>query len=470
MALDGSFSRSPAVAALLAFGGLAAWPAVQAQGLGMGLMRVSAQTPEAASTSHALPSASCDIGAVQQLLGQQPRPAAEVDQALDACERAAPQDWRVHWLRGVVARDAGRLNDAVAALGRAREIAPAEAAPALDLAVTHEWLNDPDAARAVYEGVLGRDPGSRPALLGKARVARAQGRLEEARGIYSQIIVSSPQDLEATNGLAWLDLADLRVDVARARFDKVIAADPGNAEAKQGLQRLAETWRYRLDAGVGTANLAAGTSRTGYLGLLVNLNASDQVEVALGRNTRELPSERLADPTPLPSWTGRVGYRSRFDNGPGWSAAYEYRERSATSPEHRVEVGLDGRFPGVADRVQWFVGLRQSFSTPSDNRLARAGLSVAFAPHWSVAGTFYAGRDKLSGSSSAVALDLYREVGAMGSLFNIGIGHSPDPDNISLHARLVYPVAQMQALVVGVERRSLGNEVEATVGWRVYWQ
>jgi hypothetical protein len=39
-----------------------------------------------------------------------------------------------------------------------------------------------------------------------------------------------------------------------------------------------------------------------------------------------------------------------------------------------------------------------------------------------------------------------------------------------VHARLVYPVAQRQALVFGVEHRSLGNELEATVGWRVYWR
>ena len=415
-------------------------------------------------------SAACQLDEARALMAQSPRPVARLDALLADCARVAPGDWQVPWLQGVVARDSRQLDVALASLQRAVTLAPTQAAPALDLAVTHEWRNEPAQARRIYDDLLRADPASRPALLGSARVARSQGRIDDARAIYSPLQQQNAADTEALNGLAWADLAGLHLDASRQGFERVLAAEPANAEALQGLDRLTEQWRYRLELLGGHSSLAAGGVQTASAGLLINRNATDQIELVLGRNSRELPSERLTDPTPLPSWQSRLGYRSRTTGGLDWATAYEYRERRNSPAEHRVELRLGSRFSGQAQALQWFAGVRQSFSSPWNSRLASVGLSADVARHWSVAGTLYAGEDRTAGSSKAYALDAYRETSALGSFLNVGVGYNPEPDNLSVHARWVYPVAPMQALVLSLERRSLGRETEASVGWRVYWR
>ncbi|MBP7566075.1 MAG: tetratricopeptide repeat protein, partial [Burkholderiaceae bacterium] len=378
--------------------------------------------------------------------------------------------WRVDWLRGVAARDARRLDEALARLQAARRLAPAERAPVLDLAVTHEWRGETRAARALYDDLLRAQPDARDALLGTARVARAQGRTADARAIYERLLQRDAADIDAINGLGWADLADLRLDEAKQRFDEATARSPGNPEASEGLSQLEQQWRYRIELLAGRSSLSAGDTGTALAGLLINRNSTDQVELVLGRNGRELPAERLTDPTPLPSWTARVGYRSRTEGGLDWATAYEWRDRSVGQTEQRVELRVGSRFTGAAQRLQWFASVRQGFPAPWRNRLASVGLAADVAPHWSVAGTFYAGESALGGGSKAIAFDAYRETGAMGSFLNVGVGYSPEPDNTSVHARWVLPIAPRQALVFSVERRSLGREVEALVGWRTYWR
>ncbi len=416
------------------------------------------------------PPGSCRLDEAQQLMGVTPPPRERIDVLLAECSRASSQDWRVDWLRGVAARDAQRLDEAIVHLQAARRLAPAERAPVLDLAVTHEWRGETRQARSLYDELLRAQPDARDALLGAARVARAQGRTADARAIYLQLLQRDAADLDAINGMGWTNMAELRLDDARRRFDDAAARSPGNAEAAVGMARLDEQWRYRLELLAGRSSLAAGDTDTALAGLLINRSSTDQIELVLGRNGRELPSERLTDPTPLPSWTARVGYRSRTEGGLDWATAYELRDRSVGQTEHRIELRAGSRFTGAAQGLQWFASVRQGFPAPWRNRLASVGLAADVAPHWSVAGTFYAGESALGGSSKAIAFDAYRETGAMGSFLNFGVGYSPEPHNTSVHARWVLPIAPRQALVLSVERRSLGREVEALVGWRTYWR
>ncbi len=421
-----------------------------------------------ASNAQSTPAAECRIGEAQQLMGQASPPHERITSLLADCARATPDDWRVHWLQGVHARDRQQLDAARTALQRAHALAPDEAAPALDLAVVHEWDGQPASARALYAQVLRADPGSRPALLGSARVARAEGRRHDARAIYEAMLARDARDVDAINGLAWVNLAGMQLDEAQRGFDAALAAQPGNAEAQQGLQQLQQSWRYQLDLGVGTYNLSAGNATSANAGLRVNLSDTDQLEFGLARNSRELPSVQLIDPTPLPSWVARVGYKSQPTYGLTWSVAYEYRERRFNPEEHRVELGLGSR---IVDGVRWYGGVRQGFGADAwHNRLTHLGLGVDIARYWSVTGTLYSGDSRLGGTSKAVSLDLYRDTGALGMLFNVGVGYSPDPDNTSIHARLVYPIATRQAIVFAVEHRSLGGETEASIGWRYFWR
>ena len=55
----------------------------------------------------------CDIDQAQRLFGQQPRPTAEVERLLAACQAAGSTDYRVYMFLGVMARDAGDRERAI---------------------------------------------------------------------------------------------------------------------------------------------------------------------------------------------------------------------------------------------------------------------------------------------------------------------------------------------------------------------
>jgi tetratricopeptide (TPR) repeat protein len=137
-------------------------------------------------------------------------------------------------LLGVIARDAGDREQAVTYLRKAHEMASQEPNPALELGFTLE-AQHPREARKLYEQILAREPASRTAMLGLARVARRQNRLDEAHGLYQRLLTIDPKDPEALNGMAWLALAERNREQARAGFEHVLAIAPGNEEAKLGL-------------------------------------------------------------------------------------------------------------------------------------------------------------------------------------------------------------------------------------------
>jgi tetratricopeptide (TPR) repeat protein len=170
------------------------------------------------------------------LFGQQPRPTATVEGLLADCVAAGSTDYRIYMLMGVIARDAGDREHAIADLRKAHEIVPLEPNPALELGFTLEAQHPPE-AREVYEETLARDPASRPATLGLGRVARSQNRLDEARGIYERLLAVNPKDPDALNGMAWLALAEHNREQARAGFEHVLTIAPDNEEAKIGLSK-----------------------------------------------------------------------------------------------------------------------------------------------------------------------------------------------------------------------------------------
>ena len=129
-----------------------------------------------------------------------------------------------------MAREAGDTDPAVELLQRAHKAAPAEPNRALELAFALESQHGRTAAR-IYEEILSKDPDSRPALLGLARVARGQYR----------------QDAEALNGLAWVAPAERNREEARAGFQGVLAQHPQNQGAQVGLSKVNVVYNYVLD-------------------------------------------------------------------------------------------------------------------------------------------------------------------------------------------------------------------------------
>lgn len=420
-------------------------------------------------TCASLPAAAqeaCRIDDAQRLFAEAPRPSARIDALLAGCRAQAAIDYRVDLLRGVAARDAGHLDEAIAALQHAHQVAPHEPAPALELAVTYEWRSEPGKARALYDAVLAESPDSRPARLGLARVARQQSRLAEARAIYMQLLARDPDDVEARTGLAWLELDSKHFDAARDQFDAVLKTHPDNMEAKTGVDQVALGWRYQFDAGATLFSLAAGTAYGAGARLQVDINSTDSLIFGLAHNTRELPTENPNDPTPLPSNAGSIGFQRLLPGSYHWGIVYEYRERNDFPGENRVQVDF-GSY--LTRTVQWFGGVRQGFPSPWKNRLIYLGLTAPVVERWNATLTGYLGHNQSASANQSVVLDMTRE-GPGQLLYSVGAGYGFDPDNFIVHGRVVWPVTVKQAINFGMEYRTFGHELVAVLGWRLNWQ
>jgi len=424
------------------------------------------------SLAHAAPA--CELDRAQQLFARQPRPDADIAALLSSCTGST--DYRVFLLEGLMARDNHRLDEAAALLEKAHGLAPREISPTLELALTREWRDEPRAARVLYEQALAADPKSRAALLGLARVARAQYHFAEADRIYRQLLLANPRDVEARNGLAWIALSEKQFDLAHDGFQQVLAQSPENVEAKDGLNGIDNSWRYQVDLTAGATHSDQGTAGSGGIDLLTSLDATGTLETGIFHNSSELPSAQLTEQTLLPSNDFRVGYFWRVPSNYNLSLSYDYRDHSGLPAEHWLQAAA-GSY--ISHDFQWFAGIRESFGAPQwNNQLAQAGLIGTVAKNWEVVGTGYYSTFEIAGpgtashsrdSDYAFALDINRQ-GPGNSFFNIGAGYSPDIDNFDIHARAVLPVGARNALLLSVEHISVNNEVQATIGWRCYFQ
>jgi tetratricopeptide (TPR) repeat protein len=410
----------------------------------------------------------CEIEEAQRLFGQQPRPVAAVERLLSACVTAGSTDYRVYMFQGVMARDAGDTDRAIELLQRAHEMAPGEPNPALELAFTLERQHGRAAAR-IYEEILTKDPDSRPALLGLARVARGQYRLDKAREIYAQLLKKDRQDPDALNGLAWVALAERNRDEARAGFQGVLAKDPQNQEAQIGLSKVDEVYKYVLDVNGAFVSTNLGTSWGAGATGLIGISAIDTVELGEFHFTNELQTLTFAGVAVLPTDDVRVGYGRLVPFQYNLSVAYDFRAHSTLPDEHWVE-GSAGFY--MTDYLRWFGSYRQAFGGSQWNgRLIRTGLGASLSPSWEVT---------LSGFNAAQAIfNNYQNIwswvadvvyhGPANTLVVAGVGYSPLFDNIDLHTRAILPVTDRIAVQFSVAHNSINADTRATVGLRFNW-
>jgi len=246
----------------------------------------------------------CDIDQAQRLFGQQPRPTAEVERLLVECQKAGSTDYRVYMFLGVMARDGGESERAIEFLKKAHDMAPEEPNPALELAFTLEAAHPRDAGR-IYEEILKRDPNSRPAMLGQARVERSQNRLDDARALYQRLLEVNPKDPEALNGMAWLALASRNREQGRAGFEYVLTLEPGNEEAKIGLSKTPDVYRYLLDANGALVSTSQGTSWGFGARGMAGITPFDTVELGWQHFTNELQTVRPSASPPCRRTTSR---------------------------------------------------------------------------------------------------------------------------------------------------------------------
>jgi tetratricopeptide (TPR) repeat protein len=410
----------------------------------------------------------CNIEQAQRLFGQQPRPTAEVERLLAACQTAGSTDYRVYMFLGVMARDAGNREQAVAYLRKAHEMAPQEPNPALELGFTLE-AEHPREARKVYEQILARDPASRPALLGLGRVARSQNRLDEARALYERLLAVNPKDPEALNGMGWLALASRNREEGRAGFEQVLTIEPNNDEAKIGLSKTPDVYRYLLDVNGANVSTAQGTSWGFGARGMAGVTAFDTLELGWQHFTNELQTVSAIGLATLPSDDITVGYHRLMPLSYAFSLVYDYRGHASLPTEHWIDGSVAFY---LTDWLRWFGGYRQAFGAFQYNgRLIRTGLSATFAPSWEATATVY--------NSAQAIFNNYQDLwtwvfeithfGPRNMLLVAGVGYSPLIDNVDLHARAILPVTDRIALQLIAAHNSINADMRVTAGLRFTW-
>jgi tetratricopeptide (TPR) repeat protein len=410
----------------------------------------------------------CEIDEAQRLFDHQPRQTAGVERLLAACQAAGSTDYRVYMLLGVMARDAGDREQAIAYLRKSHEMASQEPNPALELAFTLE-AQHPGEARKLYEQILAREPASRPAMLGLARVARRQNRLHEARSLYQRLLAVNPKDPEALNGMAWLALAGRSREEARAGFEHVLAIEPNNEEAKIGLSKAPDVYRYLLDASGTMVSTSQGTSWGFGARGTAGVTPFDTLELGWHHFTNELQTVSATGFATLPSDDITLGYHRLVPLSYGVSLVYDYRDHTSLPTEHWIDGGIDVY---VTDWLRWFGGYRQAFGAFQYNgRVIRTGLSATVAPSWEVTATVY--------DSAQAAFNDYQNLwtpvvdvtwyGPHNFLVVAGAGYSPLIDNLDLHARAVVPVTDRTAAQLIVAHNSVNADTRVTAGLLLTW-
>jgi len=410
----------------------------------------------------------CDVDQAQRLFGQQPRPTAEVERLLAVCEAAGSTDYRVYMFLGVMARDAGDREQAISYLRKAHDMASQEPNPALELGFTLEAHHPPE-ARKVYEQILARDPASRPALLGLARVARSQNRLAEARGLYAKLLAVNPKDPEALNGMAWLALANRNREEARAGFDQVLTIEPNNEEAKIGLSMAPDVYRYLLDANGMMVSTTQGTSWGFGARGTAGVTAFDTLELGWQHFTNELQTVSFIGLATLPSDDITVGYQRLMPLSYAFSVVYDYRGHASLPTEHWIDGSVAFY---LTDWLRWFGGYRQAFGAPQYNgRLIRSGLSATFAPSWEATATVWNSAQAVFNNYQDLWTGVFEitHYGPRNLLVVAGVGYSPLIDNVDLHARAILPVTDRIALQLIAAHNSINADMRVTAGFRLTW-
>jgi len=410
----------------------------------------------------------CNVDDAQRLFAQQPRPIAEVQAMLSACEAAGSTDYRVYMFQGVMNREAGDREGAIAPLEKAHQLAPDEANPALELGFTLEEKHARQAAK-VYQEVLARNPSSKAALLGMGRIYRGWNDLDQATAIYEQLLKANPQDTDALNGMAWVALARRNRTEGQAGFEKVLSIDPNNEEAHIGLSKAPDVYRYVFEGSGTLVSTSSGTS-WGFGGDgLIGVTAFDTIELGEYHYTNELQTLTAIGVAVLPSDDIRAGYHRLVPLTYAFSVVYDYRGHNGLPTENWLDA-LGTVY--VTDNFRLFGGYRQAWGAFQWNgRLIRGGFSASLSPSWEVSAAAYDAAQAIFSNYFDIwswVFDAYWH-GPHNALVNAGVGYSPLIDNVDLHGRAILPVTERIAVQFTVGHNSINADTRATVGLRFNW-
>ena len=129
---------------------------------------------------------------------------------------------------GNALKDWGKLDDAVAAFGRAIEINPALAEAHLNFGAVLHDLRRFDEAIIAYRNALRVAPGYADAHYNLGNALKEQGNSDRAIDAYRQAILHNPAHAGALANMGNILKDQARLDEAMACYDKAIALEPDN--------------------------------------------------------------------------------------------------------------------------------------------------------------------------------------------------------------------------------------------------
>lgn len=356
-----------------------------------------------------------------------------------------------------------------AAVAAATVFAASPQDSAFDRALSFERNGQFELAHRAYdEAIRDSNPEARrSALLGLARVARAQTRLQDARAIYAELLTLNPSDLEAINGMAWVALADHDVSQAQQGFRKTLRLSPENAEAISGLTHSDQTTRYQLDVKGSWLNNDFGSLWGGSLGFSAAIDARQMVDAAVRRNSVDVGL--LDQPTVsrlAPSTSVVLGYRWQIPSSYSVRVSAEQIERSTFASQRRL--GIEGEYQ-LIDGLRLSGGFRQSVGTGWRSQLRHVGLGVELGAGWQAVARIYSERNiELDTHRRALALEAVRQ-GPGPMLWVMGASHGTSPNATDVYGRAVLPVGNQGAILATIRHLSLNRETQVELGWRKSW-
>lgn len=142
---------------------------------------------------------------------------------------ADPRHAQALRLRGILARDTGRLDLSVALLQKAAEAAPGDPEPVAELGLSHLACGRLQLAEAAFRDALDRDPASLKALANLGAVLQHQGHAVPALAAYREALALAPHDPEVRCNLAQTLLEGGHGDEALRECDEALSMAPRHA-------------------------------------------------------------------------------------------------------------------------------------------------------------------------------------------------------------------------------------------------